>query len=88
MAPFEVFQNIYQLALGFFLGHSENTIDNVVGPGLVSRIEVSRLRCRFEGPDNDPCRVWPEMQGLSIEKLWLGHAAPFSYLGLGELVRR
>ena len=46
----------------------ENPLDDMVGAGLVRRIEVARLGGRLERPNDHAGRIRPQMKGLAIEK--------------------
>jgi hypothetical protein len=54
MATFEVFEHLAQLSRGSVGVKPKNPVNNMVGPDLISRVEVARLRRRLEGPDDDP----------------------------------
>jgi len=57
VTAFEIVEHIAQLLCGGFGIEPQYPADNVIGPNLIGGIEISRFRCRFEGPDDDPCRV-------------------------------
>lgn len=54
MAPFEVFEHLAQLSRGSFGVKPKNPVDDMIGPDLISRVEVARLSRRLEGPDDYP----------------------------------
>ncbi len=64
----KVFQNIGQLTVCCIGVERENPFDDVVGTGLIRRIEVARLRCRLERPNDYARRIRPQMKGLAIEE--------------------
>jgi hypothetical protein len=68
MATLEVLENIGQLTGGRVLAQGKNTIDNVVGPGFVSRIEIARLRRRLEGPNNNSRRIRSQIKRLPVQE--------------------
>ena len=74
--PFEVFENLGELACGGARFEPEDPVDDVVGAGLVRRIEVSRLGCRFERSDDDPRRIWAQVQALAIQEPGLRQSSP------------
>jgi hypothetical protein len=57
MPPVEVFQNFAQLPSHGVGIETQHSVDNVVCPRFVSRIEIPRFCRRFEWPDHDPRRV-------------------------------
>ena len=64
----EILQNIGQLTVRCIGVERENPFDDMVGTGLVRRIEVARLRCRLERPNDYAGRIRPQMKGLAIEE--------------------
>ena len=54
MTTFEVFERLAQLLRGSFGLEPKNPADDMVGPGLIGRVEVSGFSRRFEGSDDDP----------------------------------
>ena len=75
----EILQHIGQLT-GRCIGvERQNPFDDVVGTGLVRRIEVARLGCRLEGPHDHARRIGSQMKGLAVQErklrqgvLWIG----------------
>ena len=65
-------EHVVQLLSGGFGIQPEHSADNVVGSDLVSGVEVSRLRCRFEWSDENPCRIRAQIQALAIYESELG----------------
>lgn len=57
MSAIEILEHVTQLLRRSFGIEPKHPVDNVVGPGFISRIEVSGLSRRLEGPDDDPRRV-------------------------------
>ncbi len=53
----EVREHVAQLMCSRFRVQTENSVDNMIGPGLISWIEVPRFNRRFEGSNDDPRRV-------------------------------
>ena len=68
MAAEEILQNIGQLTVRCLGIEREHTFDDMVGTGLVGRIEITRLRGRLERPNDHARRIGPQMKGLAIEK--------------------
>ncbi|MGY3469382.1 hypothetical protein ACVW0I_006253 [Bradyrhizobium sp. LM6.11] len=64
----EVLQNVGQLPVGRLGIERENPFDDMVGAGLVRRIEVARLCRRLEWPNDDTGRVRPQLKGLAFEE--------------------
>ena len=48
----------------------------MVGPGLIRRVEVSRLGRRLEGSDDDPAGIRTQMQGLAVQESGLRQRGP------------
>jgi len=68
VTPLEVLQNVRQLAgrgIGIKL---QNALDDMVGSGLVGRVEIARLRCRLERADDDPRRIGAQIERVPIQK--------------------
>ena len=57
VTAFEILKHIAQLLRSNFGIEPKNPADDVVGPALVGRVEVSGFSRRFEGSDNDPGRI-------------------------------
>jgi len=53
----EVREYIAQLICSLFRVQPKNSVDNMIGAGLISWIEVPGFNRRFEGSDDDPRRV-------------------------------
>src|SRR5271167_49423 len=54
VTAFEIVEHIPQLMRGGFGIELKYPADDMIGPNLIGGIEVSWLRCRFEGSDDDP----------------------------------
>src|SRR5690348_14143305 len=78
MPALEIFQDLRQLDVGLPLIQCKTTINDMIGPRLVRGIEIARFRCRFEGPYNNPGRIWPKIKSLPVQKLDLRQMAPSS----------
>ncbi len=57
MSTFEVFEHLAQLLRGSFGVEPKNPVDDMIGPELIGRVEISGFSRRFEGPDDDPGRI-------------------------------
>jgi len=57
VTAFEIVEHIPQLSCSGFRIEPKYPANDMIGPNLIGRIEVSWLRCRLEGSDDDPCRV-------------------------------
>lgn len=58
MTSFEILQHLRQLMRGSPGLESKDPVDDVVGAGLIRRIEIARLGRRLEWSDDDPGWVW------------------------------
>jgi hypothetical protein len=72
MSAFEVFEHFAELLRGACGFEPKHPVDDMIGPPLIGWIEVAGLRRGFEGPDDDPGRVWPQIKNLSIQEFGLG----------------
>ena len=57
VTTFEICEHVCQLTLSRIDVESKNPVDNMIGPGPISWIEVSRFSRRLEGSDDDPRRI-------------------------------
>ena len=69
VTPLEVLQHLGQLPRGNPRVEPNDSVDDMVRPRLIGRIEVSGLRRRLEGPDDDPGRIGTQMQCLAIRRI-------------------
>ncbi len=68
MPPLEVLQDIGELA-GYGFGiECKNTVYDMIGAGLVGRIEIAGLRRRLERPHNHPRRVRTQIERLPVQE--------------------
>ena len=72
VAACEVFKHLAQLLRGRFGIEPKHPLDDMIGADLISRVEVARLSRRFEGPDDDPGRIWAQIEALAIQEFGLG----------------
>ena len=72
VAACEVFEHFVQLLRGGFGIEPKHPVNDMIGTDLVSRVEVARLSRRFEGPNDDPGRVWAQIEALAIYEFGLG----------------
>src|ERR1700745_300420 len=68
MTAEEVLQYIGQFTVCCLGIEREHTFDDMVGTGLVGRIEITRLRGRLERPNDHAGRIRPQMKGLAIKE--------------------
>jgi hypothetical protein len=68
----EVLKYLAQLLRGSFGIKPKHPANDMIGTDLVSRVEVARLSRRFEGPDDDPGRIWAQIEALAIQEFGLG----------------
>jgi hypothetical protein len=66
VTAFEIFEHVRQLLRCGFGIEAKNSVDDMIGPDLIGCVEVTGLRRRFERPDDDPGRIRPQIQGLTI----------------------
>jgi len=76
VAAFEILQHITQLPSRAFGIKPEDPIDDMIGPGLIRRVEVPGLGRRFEGSDDDPGGIWPQVQDLAVQESGLRQSCP------------
>jgi hypothetical protein len=72
VAACEVFEHLAQLLRGNFGIELKHAVNNMIGADFVSRVEVARLSCWFEGPDDDPGRIRAQIEALAIQEFGLG----------------
>ncbi len=72
VATCEVLKHLAQLLRGSFGIEPQHAVNDMIGADLVSRVEVSRLSCWFEGPDDDPGRVRAQIEALALQEFGLG----------------
>ena len=82
VTTFEAFEHLGQLSRGSPALEPKNPAHDVIGPRLIGRVEVSGFSRRFEGPDDDPGRIWAQMQDLAIQESGLRQKGP---LGVFEV---
>ena len=71
VTAFEVLEHFGELPRGSPRLEPKNPADDMVGPGLIGRVEVSGLSRRSEGSDDDPGRIRAQMQDLAVQELGL-----------------
>ena|SRR5713226_229263 len=57
VTTFKIFEHVAQLLRSSFGIEAKNPVDDMIGPDLISWVEVSGFSRRFEGPDDDPGRI-------------------------------
>src|ERR1044071_2328247 len=85
VTAFEVFQHLSQEMRGRFSIEPKHPLNDMIGSDLVSRVKVSRFSRWFEGPDDDPGRVWAQIEALAIHESGLGQRCS---LGAAEMDSR
>jgi hypothetical protein len=81
MAALKIFQHVIELADNRLRVQREDAADDVVGAGLVGRVEIAGLCRRLEWPHDNPGRVRPQIQCLPV------HESAFQQGCLGALRR-
>ena len=76
MSSLEVLQDIRQLGRRVLDAQGQDTVNDVIGPALVSGIEVSRFRRGLEWPHNDPGRIGTKIESLTVQELDLRQMTP------------
>jgi len=84
VAAFEIVEHIAQLLCSSFGIELKYPADDMIGPNLISGVEVSGFRCRFEGPDENPCRVRAQVQALAIHESKLGQRGSLDLLDVAS----
>src|ERR1700736_2409945 len=73
MATSEVVEYVRQLAGRGIRIEIENALDDMVGAGLVGRVETARLGCELERAYDDARRVGTQIERVPIQKSGLRH---------------
>ena len=66
VAALEILEYFAQLLRSSIGTEPQNPADDMVGPDLVDRIEVSGFSRWFEGSDDDPRRIRTQIQNLAM----------------------
>ena len=61
VTAFEIVEHVAQLLFGSVGIEPKYPADYMISPNLVGEIEVSGFSCWFEGSDDDPCGVRPQI---------------------------
>ena len=69
MPALEIFQDLRQLRRCILISQGQNTVNDVVGPGLVSGVQVARLRGRLEWPHDNSGRIGSKIKSLAVQEL-------------------
>ncbi len=72
VAALEVLEHLTHLLCGSLGIEPKHPVDDMIGADLVGRIEIARLSRWFEGPDDDPGRIWPQIEALAVQEFGLG----------------
>ena len=79
MAPLKILEDLCQLTRSGLIVKGKDPIDDMIGPGLVCRIEIARLGRRLKWPDDHSCRIWAQMQRLAVQELGLMQRGPLDW---------
>jgi len=82
VTAFEVFEHFGQLSRGSPGLEPKDPADDMVGPGLIGRVEVSGFSRRLEGSDDDPGWIWSQMQVLAVQESGLRQSGPLKSLAV------
>ena len=82
VTTFEVFQNFGELPRSSARLEPENPAHDMVGPGLVGRVEISGFSRRFEGSHHDPGGIWTQVQDLSVQEWGLRQSGSLGSLAV------
>ena len=66
VTAFKIFEHVVQLLCSSFGIEPKHPANDMVGSNLIGGIEVAGFSCRFEGSDENPCRVRAQIQALAI----------------------
>jgi hypothetical protein len=69
VSSLEVFQDIRKLRRRVLGAQGQNTVNDMIGPGLVGGIQIARFRGRLERPHDDPRRIRPKIESLPVQEL-------------------
>ena len=69
MPSLEIFQDIRKLRRRILSAQSQNTVNDVIGPGPVGGIQVAWFRGRLEGPHDNPGRIGTKIESLPVQEL-------------------
>ena len=72
VAACEIIKHLVQLLRGGDGIEPKHPLNDMIGSNPVGRIEIARLSRRFEGPDDDPGRIRPQIEALTIHEFGLG----------------
>ena len=75
MPALEIFQDIGELAGNGFGIECENPVDDMVGAGLVGRVEIARFSRRLERAHDHPRGVGTQIERLPVQEGGLRHGA-------------
>ena len=65
----KIFQDIRQLRGRVLDAKGQDTVNDMVGPGLVSGVQVAGFGGRLEGPHDNPGRIGTNIESLSVQEL-------------------
>ena len=87
MAAFEILQHIGKLAGGGIRIERKHPVDDMIGAGLVGRVEIARLGRRLERPHDDPRRIRPQIERLPVQESGLRQGALGSLEEIGTVLQ-
>src|SRR5690349_9001072 len=76
VTAFEIFEHVAQLSCGGIGIEPKNSLDDMVGPRLVGRVELPGLSRRPEGSDDDPGRIRAQIQVLTVQESGVRQECP------------
>ena len=68
MPALEILQDIGELAGNGYRIECENPVDDMIGPCLVGRVEITGFSRRLERANNYPRGVWAQIERLPVQE--------------------
>ena len=88
VTTFEIFEHFAQLLCGSIGIEPKNSANDMIGPDLVGRVEISGFSRRFEGSHHDPGGIGTQVQGLPVQELGLRQRSPLGSFAVRSRVLR
>ncbi len=76
MAAEEILQDVGKLTGRGFGTKCENPLDDMVGAGLVGRVEIARFGRRLERTHDHPRGIWTQIERLPVQESRLATRCP------------